>query len=140
MSGGQSTSERKAELTKLRSRLKFAVGAYHTLLDEAAFPYSDIDGMPGPRLKEWADELIDGIRDADIHGHVMLVNLCCTASEDNRSVVNKGKAAEAVIYEPNIALYVDTYGFKPEQVVKALNAAVDGAVRAWLTERGGEDE
>lgn len=128
------TAERKAKLTRLRTRLKWAVGAYHLLAGSGErLEYATFDGLKPLELKRWTDAVIDNLRRLESwHYHFFLVNLCVSASDDNRKPINEGRFTAAVVYEPAVSIYIDTYQVEPADAWKLLDQAVDAAVRLWI--------
>lgn len=127
----------KEEVKRLRARFKYALGAYHLLEDRQEHANLLIDGLRPHELRTWADEVIDGMLEREAHTHFYLTNLASIASDRNRRVVDRGNNKELVIYEPNVAWYVETYKLPTEEAVRLLNEAVNMAIRHWMDAKGG---
>lgn len=130
-----STAGRKQDLLRLRTRLKWAIGAYHLLRDGQPLPYPTFDGLTAAELRDWTDEVIDALRGKYWLQHFFLVHLCVSASEANRRVLNKGLSTENVSYEPNISIYTTNHKMPEDEAWREVNSAVDLAIRYWLDMR-----
>lgn len=129
-------ARRKVELTRLRARLKYAIGAYHLLEHPEASEVPMVDGMTPIQLRRWTDAVIDNLRGRKDLQFMLLTNLAASATERNRLIVQVGTNPEAVIYQPNYGLLVEAYEYQDEQAIKILSDAVDVAIREWLAVKG----
>lgn len=131
----ESSEARKELLTRLRVRLKWCLGAYHLLELPELAEYPSFDGYALEDLRRWADSLIDGLRGGHWHEYFYLFTVARRAGPQNQIRWNAGTSMEAIVYEPDLSLFIEIYQITEDEAVSLLDKAVDLAVRHWLDAR-----